>query len=711
MEDSDLKNINLADIPPPSPGAKQAAINAAVSAFESQKNKSLPKGNVETGRLMASVMNRTWEWFMQPSKALGAVAAGLILFPAAILLTWQHYDPDLKLFNGQELRDQENTAKREEKEADANRIVISELSPKPSNEYKSGTKPGQETQKSPNNNSQNQGPVTITGLTGANSQHHGARDGTLQSMAAKPAAKVRSLEQARVGRTNNGPMNFFSDADRLPSTKLRPPVGHVGKNDRFTSFQSNPLKSVVDVPVSTFSIDVDTSSYAFIRRQLESGRMPSPQQVRVEEMINYFSYDYPRPEGKEVPFRNTISVFPTPWNPKTKLLHIGLKGYDVIPAEKPQSNLVFLIDVSGSMNSPDKLPLLKNAFRLLVDQLTPEDTVSIVTYAGNAGTVLEPTKVAEKFKILQALDSLRPGGSTAGAQGITQAYALANSAYKRGGVNRIILATDGDFNVGISDADSLKQLIEKKRKSGIFLSVLGFGRGNYNDAIMQTLAQNGNGTAAYIDNLREAHKVLVQESSSTLFNIAKDVKIQIEFNPKMVSEYRLIGYETRFLNKQDFNNDQVDAGDIGSGHTVTAIYEITPADGSAQLVDKLRYQNVDRPAVPSGDGAKDQEYAFLKMRYKLPDETKSRLISVAITSEHEHAALDSLSDDVKFSTGVAAFGQKLRGSTYLIDYNYDEIITLAGSSLGNDKFGYRHEFLGLIRLAKSLEIADLPRRQ
>ncbi|MGI9570068.1 MAG: YfbK domain-containing protein, partial [Desulfobulbia bacterium] len=270
-----------------------------------------------------------------------------------------------------------------------------------------------------------------------------------------------------------------------------------------------------------------------------------------------------------------------------------------------------------------------------------------------------------------------------------------------------LLATDGDFNVGISDVGSLKQLIERQRKSGIYLSVLGFGRGNYNDAIMQTLAQNGNGTAAYIDNLREAQKVLVQESSSTLFTIAKDVKIQIEFNPKTVSEYRLIGYETRFLNKQDFKNDKVDAGDIGSGHTVTAIFEITPANSTAKLVDNLRYQKTEIP-VSSGDNSRDQEYAFLKMRYKLPGETKSRPLSVAVTTQHEHSDIDRLSDDVKFSASVAAFGQKLRGSSYLSDYGFEEIISLAGSSLGQDKFGYRHEFLGFVRLAKSLEIAGLP---
>ena len=416
----------------------------------------------------------------------------------------------------------------------------------------------------------------------------------------------------------------------------QPPLPQVEENrDRFQKAETNPVKSVKQEPVSTFSIDVDTASYAFVRRTLENGALPRRDAVRVEEMVNYFSYDYPRPENAETPFRPSIALYPTPWNQDTLLMHVGIKGHDIVTDEKPRSNLVFLIDVSGSMQAKDKLPLLKSAFRLLVNRLGPDDTVAIVTYAGRAGTVLEPTKVSQKHKILSALDRLRSGGSTAGAAGIRQAYALAQSGFDKNGVNRVILATDGDFNVGISDVNELKRYIERKRKSGVFLSVLGFGQGNYNDHLMQVLAQNGNGNAAYIDNLREAQKVLVEEAGSTLFPIAKDVKIQIEFNPALVREYRLVGYETRALKREDFNNDRVDAGDIGSGHTVTAIYELTPVGSPAQLVDDLRYRKAETEKQPEvrTDDAPASEYAFLKLRYKRPNENKSNLLTVPVTKE------------------------------------------------------------------------------
>ncbi|HSM40017.1 MAG TPA: VWA domain-containing protein [Afifellaceae bacterium] len=471
--------------------------------------------------------------------------------------------------------------------------------------------------------------------------------------------------------------------------------------DRFEAFDDNAVKTVADEPVTTFSVDVDTASYAFVRRSLESGRMPPHDAVRVEELINYFSYAYPAPESAEEPFRASVALYPTPWNPQTRLMHIGIKGYDVTPDVRPASNLVFLIDVSGSMNQPDKLPLLKNAFRMLVGQLGPQDTVSIVTYAGQAGVVLEPIEAKEKRRILAAIDNLRPGGSTAGAAGIEQAYALADEAFKQDGVNRVILATDGDFNVGISDPDELKRFIEKKRKSGTFLSVLGFGQGNYNDALMQSLAQNGNGVAAYIDSLNEAQKVLVEEASANLFPIAKDVKIQIEFNPARVSEYRLIGYETRALRNQDFANDKVDAGDIGSGHTVTAIYELTLAGSATSQLDERRY------AQPSdtvtAEPAHSGEFAFLKLRYKLPDEDQSKLVTLPVTDALAADRVDGLSDDMRFAAAVAAFGQKLRGNRALDDYTYDEIADLASSARGADPFGYRGAFLALVRLAGSLD--------
>jgi Ca-activated chloride channel family protein len=467
--------------------------------------------------------------------------------------------------------------------------------------------------------------------------------------------------------------------------------------DTFAEIKANPLKLVSEEPVSTFSIDVDTSSYAFVRRQLMNGILPQKDAVRVEEMINYFDYDYPVPTDRTKPFKPSVAVYPTPWNPNTMLLHIGIKGYDIVPADKPRSNLVFLLDVSGSMNSPDKLPLLKNSFAMLVDTLDPDDTVAIMVYAGAAGTVLEPTRVREKGKILAALKNLNAGGSTAGGEGIRLAYSLAEMNYDKDAVNRVILATDGDFNVGITSQGELQSYIERKRKTGIFLSVLGFGQGNYNDALMQTLAQNGNGNAAYIDNLNEARKVLVDEAGSTLFTIARDVKIQIEFNPARVHDYRLIGYETRLLKREDFNNDRVDAGDIGSGHSVTAIYEITPVESRKKLINDLRYRKADQKPGPDAGN----EYAFLKIRYKLPDQDASTLITTPVTTEQEVETLAKVSPDMRFAAAVAAFGQVLRGDPYTNNFDYDAILKLAGPARGEDRFGYRAEFMNLVRLART----------
>ena len=470
--------------------------------------------------------------------------------------------------------------------------------------------------------------------------------------------------------------------------------------DRFETISLNPVKVVSEEPVSTFSIDVDTASYAFARRSLNNGVLPQKNAVRIEELVNYFDYDYSLPDNRTVPFRPTVAVLPTPWNPDTKLLHIGIKGLDIIPEKKPKANLVFLIDVSGSMQSRDKLPLLKNAFRMLVETLDSEDTVSMVVYAGAAGTVLEPTKVKEKGKILAALDQLRAGGSTAGGAGIRQAYALCEANFDPAGVNRVMLATDGDFNVGIRDPEALKGFVERKRKTGIYLSVLGFGQGNYNDALMQKLAQNGNGNAAYIDTLNEARKVLVDEANSTLFTIAKDVKIQVEFNPAAVAEYRLIGYETRLLRREDFKNDQIDAGDIGSGHSVTAIYEITPRGSKGRMIDDLRYS---QPATEdkTSSGKTSREYAFLKIRYKLPDEASSKLITAPIGKSSEYYNLIDAPAASRFAVAVAAFGQLLRGDSYIKNFAYDDVIALADSARGKDRFGYRMEFLNLVRLAKT----------
>ncbi|HKQ96028.1 MAG TPA: VWA domain-containing protein, partial [Aestuariivirgaceae bacterium] len=474
---------------------------------------------------------------------------------------------------------------------------------------------------------------------------------------------------------------------------------HDQGRDKFQDLTPNPVKVVATEPVSTFSIDVDTSSYSFVRAALNQNVLPQADAVRVEEMINYFPYDYAAPADRAEPFRATATVFPTPWNSKTRLLHIGIKGYSLPTGEKPRSNLVFLIDTSGSMDEPNKLPLLVNSMKLLVDTLRPDDTVSIVTYAGNAGTVLEPTRVGDRMRIMAALEGLQSAGSTAGAEGIRQAYQLAERSFDRAGVNRVILATDGDFNVGITDPEELKSFVERKRATGIYLSVLGFGRGNYNDELMQTLAQNGNGNAAYIDTLNEARKVLVDEAGSTLFPIAKDVKIQVEFNPQTVSEYRLVGYETRLLEREDFNNDKVDAGEIGSGHTVTAIYEMTPRGSDGRLVDDLRYGETASKTAASG------EYAFLKLRYKLPDADASRLMTIPVTPANE-ADPARLSDDVGFSAAVAAFGQLLRGGRYTGSYTYDDVIALGQRYRGADPFGYRAEFLNLARIAKSAQALE-----
>ena len=487
---------------------------------------------------------------------------------------------------------------------------------------------------------------------------------------------------------------------------------YVGR-DRFETTKPNRMKLVSEEPVSTFSIDVDTAAYSFVRRALNSGVLPQKNAVRVEELINYFDYDYPLPTDRKVPFRPTVAVFPTPWNADTKLLHVGIKGYEIAIEERPRANLVLLIDVSGSMDQPDKLPLLKSAFRMLVGNLAPEDTVGIVVYAGAAGTVLEPTEAAEKGRILAAIDRLSAGGSTAGGEGVRRAYALAEMNYDPESVNRVILATDGDFNVGIRDPEELKGFVERKRETGIYLSVLGFGQGNYRDAMMQALAQNGNGNAAYIDNLNEARKVLVEEAGSTLFTIAKDVKIQIEFNPATIAEYRLIGYETRMLARDEFNDDRVDAGDVGAGHSVTAIYEIVPVDSKARLIDELRYQgsrrrltddlryedtkSSRRPIADSGGN----EYAFLKIRYKHPDSDTSQLITTPVGKNDELASIDMAPADTRFAAAVAAFGQLLRGDSFVASFTYDDVLSLAERARGKDLFGYRTEFLNLVRLAKT----------
>lgn len=460
--------------------------------------------------------------------------------------------------------------------------------------------------------------------------------------------------------------------------------------EAFANAEANPVKVVGEEPVSTFSIDVDTASYAVVRSSLMNGYLPPRDAVRVEELVNYFPYAYPAPEG-DAPFRPTVTVTPTPWNPGTELVHIALQGALPEIDSRPPLNLVFLIDTSGSMQDADKLPLLKQSFRLMLSELRPEDEVSIVTYAGSAGQVLEPTPAGDRSTILAALDRLEAGGSTAGQEGLQQAYRVAEGMAGDGEVTRVILATDGDFNVGLSDPEALKDFIAEKRDSGTYLSVLGFGRGNLDDATMQALAQNGNGQAAYIDTLSEARKVLVDQLTGALFPIADDVKVQVEFNPATVAEYRLIGYETRALRREDFNNDKVDAGEIGAGHTVTAIYEVTPVGSDAVLNDPLRYGQAATPEGPA------DELGFLRLRWKAPGAADSQLIETPIP-----VAAGEAGPEARFGIAIAGFGQLLRGSDYLGDWGYADAIQLANGAKGTDPYGYRAEAVTLMRLAESL---------
>mgnify|MGYP001812474290 FL=1 len=519
-------------------------------------------------------------------------------------------------------------------------------------------------------------------------------DAVLADQAVMPA---KTFATSPVAPAAKAQLNAGQGMVAQESDVIAPPHYEEAGRDDFKAFEQNRVNLVTEEPVSTFSVDVDTASYSFVRRMLNSGVLPQGDAVRAEEMINYFDYDYPLPEARSQPFRPTVAVSDSPWAEGRKLMHIGIKGYDVAPGEQPRSNLVFLLDVSGSMNSPDKLPLVKQSMELLLTTLQPEDTVAIAVYAGAAGTVLEPTPVREKQKILGALRQLSAGGSTAGAQGIRLAYELAAANFDESAVNRVVLATDGDFNVGITNQRELQSFIERKREEGVYLSVLGFGRGNYQDAMMQTLAQNGNGVAAYIDTLGEAQKVLVDEATSALFPIATDVKLQVEFNPATVAEYRLIGYETRHLKREDFNNDAVDAGDIGAGHSVTAIYEFTPVGSPARQIEDSRY-TPDTAATSSAGN----EYAFLKVRYKLPGETTSRLISRPVTTADAiEPGGKGISREAGFATAVAGFAQLLKGGKYTGDFNYDEVIALAQANRGDDPFGYRTEFIQLVRKAKT----------
>jgi Ca-activated chloride channel homolog len=466
--------------------------------------------------------------------------------------------------------------------------------------------------------------------------------------------------------------------------------------EAYDLIRDNPFLAVAASPLSTFSVDVDTASYANVRRFLQSGQLPPKDAVRIEELVNYFRYDYPDPEG-EAPFSITTEVAECPWKKDHLLALVGLQGRRVSARDVPPRNLVFLIDVSGSMQDPRKLPLLKEGMGLLVDQLRPEDRVAITVYAGTSGLVLPTTTGDRKAEIRAALERLQAGGSTAGGAGIQLAYEVAASSFLEGGVNRVILATDGDFNVGVTSPSDLIRLIEEKRKTGVFLSVLGFGEGNLKDATMEKLADSGNGNYSYIDSLAEARKVLVSEAGATLFTIAKDVKIQVEFNPRRVSAYRLLGYENRALRAEDFADDGKDAGEIGAGHSVTALYEIVPAGVSAPgpRVDPLKYQDAGRPSAAASSG----ELMTVKLRYKEPDGERSRQESVAVLAGKPSA---SSSADLRLASAVASFGMLLRDSEHKGSASWETVRRLVADVGADDAEGYRTEFLGLVAQAEAL---------
>ncbi len=670
---------NLAPAPPSSASARARAVSSAMEAFDGAEIISSRTQGKSDARRQSSILNRIWSLNMitRHRYLAGSALATLLLVPSATYLAFE-----VMRSNSPTIADLASPAPEVLGKPEAGKQEISEP-PAPSPNFRMNFDSGNSEPERLSDAAvasrellqQSSEPARIT-------EHPAPRPSAPVTMNAAPASMGEQRAQIMPDQRNNG--------SKQPG-------------DRFANRETNPVKSVATEPVSTFSIDVDTASYAYVRRSLMQGHLPDPDSVRVEEMVNYFPYDWPRPQSADAPFRTTVTVTPTPWNSGTRLMNVAIKGYELTPAVAPPSNLVFLIDVSGSMNAPDKLPLLKSAFRLLVGKLRPQDKVSIVTYSGAAGTVLEPTSASEREKILNAIDTLKPGGSTAGAEGIDAAYRLARQAFMKDGINRVMLATDGDFNVGASSGDELKRLIEDRRRDGIYLSVLGFGQGNLNDDLMQTLAQNGNGTAAYIDTLAEAQKALVDEVGSMLFPIAKDVKIQVEFNPDKIAEYRLIGYETRALKREDFNNDRIDAGDIGSGHSVTAIYEVTPNGSASVLNDPLRYQSGSKTAPAPLPGQASDELAFVKIRFKQPGVGTSKLVTTPVTDANAVNQMGAAPADVRFATAVAALGQKLGGTPAIEDYAYGSIRDLARGARGNDPFGYRSEFETLVDLAEALE--------
>lgn len=489
---------------------------------------------------------------------------------------------------------------------------------------------------------------------------------------------------------------------RSPGGPIAPPPADT---ERYPDATPNPVKRTADQPVSTFSIDVDTAAYANVRRFIDNGRAPPRDAVRVEEMINYFDYGYARPTSAARPFAVTTAVAASPWAPGRQIVHVGLQGYELPEGQRRPLNLTFLVDVSGSMNSPDKLALAKQSMNLIIDRLRPQDRVAVAYYAEGAGTTLAPTPGTEKLKLRCAVASLRAAGGTAGATGMTNAYDQAQASFGRDKVNRILMFTDGDFNVGVTDNKRLEDYVADKRKTGIYLSVYGFGRGNYQDARMQAVAQAGNGTAAYVDDLNEARRLFGPQFDKGAFPIADDVKIQVEFNPARVAEWRLIGYETRLLNEEDFNNDAVDAGEVGSGASVTALYEITPVGGPTQIPERRYADN----RVTTRRGDTNGEIGFIQVRYKQPGAARSELIQQVLANPAQSRVSAQPPEATRWAIAVAAFGQKLRGDPWMgADYDWTRILEQAQGARGDDPYGDRAEFVQLVRAAQTLPERSAP---
>lgn len=680
MSSDKFEILKSVDAPDASQDARARALNLAMQAFDDEQNEKKSSSTQGLGDLARPISIATWIkglFAMENRVPLTAALTGLVLLPIGYLLFQSTAMTPLSFdINGaisaptSEVREQ---AIVESEDGSRQIIVIEDVQ---------GGEPffvGRD-EVAPT-------PTPQPNVT------------SVQSQKVISGGAISQMDSMAIS-ADEAPGNFSRLAVQNSGT-IAPPMPTI-TGDQFAQFDDANLKTVVAEPVSTFSIDVDKASYAYVRNALNQGWLPQADAVRVEELINYFDYEYTRPASAEMPFSTDIEIVPSPWSDGKQLMRIGVQGFELAEGARPAANLVFLIDTSGSMNDQDKLPLLVQSFSLMLDGLHEDDTVSIVAYAGSAGTVLAPTQASDKRAILNALRGLSAGGSTAGAEGIELAYQLAQDSFKQDGVNQVILATDGDFNVGLSGTQELADYIADKRDDGVFLSVLGFGSGNLNDGVMQALAQNGDGAAYYIDTLREAQAVLVDDLSQTLVPIARDVKIQVEFNPAQVAEYRLIGYETRALNREDFNNDQVDAGEVGAGASVTALYELTPVGSDAILVDPLRYGEVTE-GQERVEGVISDEFGFFKLRYKLPEETDSRLMELPITQDMVFSALSEASEDTRFAIAVAAFGQKLRGNSFVANVEYEDIRDLAASARGADAQGYRAEFLGLVDLAAALD--------